>query len=313
MTLLFQIECFRWLLRHFGGDYFYKQTQLVLPTREFFPSIVNSDELAAQMTFEQVKQLAGLKNWPVKLQAQTPDPELKIAPTLSIKYPNSSPLGTFSVTANQEAIITYNPKILADPEQMVATFAHELAHYLTASTQEPPPGGWANWEFATDLCATFLGFGIFQANAAFKLKQYSTIDASGWQTSSGGYLSQAEHSYALALFLKLKAIPLENALSHCSTNVKGFLKQAFKELEKNHALIDELKQVKYEGLKLIMQNNKTAKTNYDLSISLSTTLVPEQTIDLHAETLDESDATYAFNPNNIPEFGITHFTPYKTN
>ncbi|MDX6851136.1 hypothetical protein SCD92_17290, partial [Gilvimarinus sp. SDUM040013] len=53
------------------------------------------------------------------------------------------------------------------PTQLVATFAHELSHYLTCTANEPPPGGWDNWEFATDIAATFLGFGVFMANSSF--------------------------------------------------------------------------------------------------------------------------------------------------
>ena len=72
---------------------------------------------------------------------------------------------------------------------MVATFAHELSHYLTATAPEPPPGGWDNWEFATDICASFLGFGIFVANSAFSFNQYTEVDSQGWQSSRGGYLT----------------------------------------------------------------------------------------------------------------------------
>lgn len=47
---LFQLECFKWLLKHFGGDAFYKETALVLPTKEYFPAKVDSKEDAVQYT-----------------------------------------------------------------------------------------------------------------------------------------------------------------------------------------------------------------------------------------------------------------------
>lgn len=240
----FQIECFRWLLRHFGGDHFYKETQLVLPTKEYFPAIVNSTESAAQFTLEQVMKYAGMDDWPVILKAQDEDPDIRVAPALIIQNVEQNPLGTFSVNESNEATITYNPIITSDPTRMVATFAHELSHYLTGTAPEPPPGGWDNWEFAADICATFLGFGIFQANAAFDFRQHASVDSIGWKTSGGGYLSEAEHSYSLALFLRLKSIDPEVAFPHCDTNVKGYLKWALDELDACD-VIDELKNAVY--------------------------------------------------------------------
>ncbi len=241
---LFQLECFRWLLTHFGGDDFYEHACLVLPTKEYFPTVVSSSEAAARSTLEQVKKYAGMDAWPTRLQAQEEDPNLHVAPTLVVKNVEQNPLGTFSVDENNEATITYNPKIVADPVQMVATFAHELSHYLTGTAPEPPPGGWENWEFATDICATFLGFGIFQANAAFNFRQFTSADTVGWQTSAGGYLTEAEHSYSLAIFLRLKDIEADVALPHCDANVKGYLKKALAELDRG-STVSELKSVAY--------------------------------------------------------------------
>lgn len=242
--LYFQVETYKWLLTHFGGKYFYDETILVLPTKEFFPAEVNSNDEAIQSTFEQVKKYAGMSEWPCKLEAQEEDPNLVVAPTLVLQNVEQNPLGTFAHNENNEVTITYNPKIASNPTQMVATFAHELSHYLTGTAPEPPPGGWDNWEFATDICAAFLGFGVFVANAAFDFQQYTSVGTHGWQTSGGGYLSEAEYSYALAIFLMLKNLSYKDAYKHCGQNIKNFLKQAIDELEKN-SLIEELCKVKH--------------------------------------------------------------------
>ena len=144
----------------------------------------------------------------------------------------------------KKVIITYNPNVTSNPTQMVATFAHELSHYLTSCAQEPPPGGWDNWEFATDIGATFLGFGIFQANSVFNFTQYQDAGTHGWKTSGGGYLSEAEHSYSLAIFLLLKDISPEIAYPYCDINIKALLKTAIKEIQKS-SLIEDLKKVEY--------------------------------------------------------------------
>jgi hypothetical protein len=241
---LFQLETWRWLLAYFGGEHFYKHIQLILPTEDYFPSKVTSPDEAVQATFDQVRRYAGLEQWPCLLEKQEDDPEIVVGETLIVQGVEQNPHGTFRINENDEAVISYNPKLATSPMQMVATFAHELAHYLTSTAPEPPPGGWDNWEFATDIAATFLGFGIFQANSVFNFQQYSGVGSYGWRTTGGGYLSEAEHSYSLAIFLLLKDVSPDRAYLHCDGNIKAYLKKALAELgEKNH--IAELKNVEY--------------------------------------------------------------------
>lgn len=241
---LFQVETYRWLLTHFGGTHFYDGIQLILPTAAFFPTEVNSAETAARHTFEQVKYYAGLEEWPCILEIQEKDPNLVVGETLIVQDAEHNPHGTFSINEDDVAVITYNPLLISNPMQMVATFAHELAHYLTSTAPEPPPGGWDNWEFATDIATSFLGFGIFTANSVFNFQQYSGGGTIGWRTSGGGYLSEAESSYSLALFLLLKGIAPDVAFAHCDTNIKSLLKRALKEIEYK-PYIDDLRKVKY--------------------------------------------------------------------
>ena len=238
----FQFDTFEWLLKYFGGSHFYDDIQLVLPTDKFFPAEIRSPHDAAEFTFQRVKDYSGLTDWPVILEEQDADPNLLVAPTIAIQNNDISPAGTFRIDKNEKVRITYNPDIVSDPVKMVSVFSHELAHYLTATSPEPPPGGWENWEFATDTCAIFLGFGIFQANSAFGFQQYSTPDSIGWSTSGVGYLSQRERCFALAVFLKLKGINPEVAYPYCDRNVKSYLKFAFKELESDDR-VEKLKDV----------------------------------------------------------------------
>lgn len=241
---LFQVETYKWLLTHFGGAHFYENTQLTLPTEEYFPSKVSSAEEAALHTFEQVKNYSGLEKWPCKLKLQEEDANLVVGETLIVQNTEHNPHGTFSINDNKEVVITYNPKLTSSPVQMVATFAHELAHYLTSTAPEPPPGGWDNWEFATDIAGSFLGFGVFLANSVFNFSQYSSGGTIGWQTTGGGYLSEAEHSYSLAIFLMLKGISPDTVYSHCDGNIKSLLKKALNELQ-NKPYIGDLRKVKY--------------------------------------------------------------------
>ncbi|ROR94907.1 hypothetical protein EDC56_3720 [Sinobacterium caligoides] len=242
---MFQVETYKWLLKYFGGKDFYEEAKLILPTRQYFPSKVKDPEEAAIETFEAVKKYAGMEEWPCKLVAQEEDINPVVGETLVVRDTPSSALGTFEYKGEDEVIITYNPASLSSPTQLVATFAHELAHYLTGTAIEPPPGGWDNWEFATDITATFLGFGVFMANSTFNFSQYTGSGSQGWKTTNSGYLTESEHIYALAIFLLLKSVPVDQATSCLKPNLKKLLKKAVKEID-NSNIIAELKAIKHE-------------------------------------------------------------------
>ena len=107
----FQIACYKWLLKNFGGDEFYKNTKLVLPTRDFFPSEIQSFDGAATETFNAVKKYAGMSEWPCTLEKQEEDVDVMVAPTIVIPNVQASPLGTFQVDDKEDIVITYNPAI----------------------------------------------------------------------------------------------------------------------------------------------------------------------------------------------------------
>jgi hypothetical protein len=92
----------------------------------------------------------------------------------------------------------------ADTDAMVATFAHELGHYLMSTAKSDPPGGWDLHELHTDLTGVWLGFGIFLANAARNFSQFQDAGEMGWSSRSQGYLSEGALVTALAVFQRLR-------------------------------------------------------------------------------------------------------------
>lgn len=243
-NLFFQIETYKWLMKNFGGDAFYKETSLILPTREFFPTQISSPKEAALETFLQIKKYSGMSEWPCELIEQEPDIEIQVASTVAIQNVPATPHGTFS-SDNESVKISYNPNLTNNPSQLVATLSHELAHYLTATAAEPPPGGWDNWEFATDLAAVFLGFGIFLANSAFSFQQYIDFESQGWSYQRSGYLSEKELIFALAIFCKLKGIENNAPAKYLKPNLKKILTNSYRQLEGSTELIDEIKAIKF--------------------------------------------------------------------
>ena len=237
-----QFDCFEWLLKNTGGFKVFSETVLVQPSSQFFPQHGMTGPELAEALFLQVKEYAGMSDWPCKLEAQDEDPNPVVAPTLVVQDAPSAPAGTFSAMA-EGVVITYNPGSISDPMSLIATFAHELSHYLTGSFSEEPPGGWENWEYAVDVTSVFLGFGIFAANSVVTFSQYAAFDSQGWRTSRSGYLSEAEVIHALGIFAALGGISQSEILEHLKPYLRGLYKRACRELLDQRQRIERLKEV----------------------------------------------------------------------
>lgn len=180
----------------------------VYPSRKLFPDTEFKGQARAEHYFKFVQQYAGLEELPVTLRAQSPVPDAAIG--LSKLHTGSHALGTFQVSGNS-AIITYDPGIVSDPVQFIATMAHELAHYALAYAKHEPPGGEELLELATDLATVHMGFGLFGANAAFNFQQHTDFDRQGWTSARNGYLSESTWCFASALFAEILGAAIDKA------------------------------------------------------------------------------------------------------
>jgi hypothetical protein len=235
-----QFGCFEWLLQHTGGMAAFKQRRLILPTPQFFPHDGSRGHAFAEMIFNQVKAHAGMADWPCTLQCQEADPNTMVSPQAFVKGAPSSPSGTFRALKEGGALITYNPEQLRNPMALVATFAHELAHYRTAQFPEPPPGGWEVWEPATDLAAVFLGFGIFLANSRFNFGQFNDGKTAGWRWQQQGYVSEVEVLHMHAIFSAVHGLKPGETLAHLKSALRGIYKRVLKDAAQNADSIQRL-------------------------------------------------------------------------
>ncbi len=233
--LEWQLATFKWLGEEFGeiGD-----TKLVLPTPEFFPRSGASGNAAVAELFEQVRSAAGLEQWPCELVTGDAERPIQAGNAhLLVHHGAPPPCGTFQMTGEGEdrrALITYNPNLAGNEEALVATFAHELGHYLMSTATTPPPGGWDLHELATDMIAVYLGFGIFLANSAKNFSQFQSAGEMGWSSRLQGYLSEAALVTALAIFQRLAGRPPSEAATHLKPYLQKVLKSADKALAKQH-------------------------------------------------------------------------------
>lgn len=185
---------------------------VILPTRAFFTAPFGRDHATAEAVFADVKRLMGLEDRMYHLYRL---PE-KIEEIDNHNYQDITMVaGTFGVEGD-DAIISYSSETMQVPLNFIATLAHELAHDLLPKpqTNDDLP----EIEMHTDFLCIVMGFGVVQALGARQ---------AGW----AGYLSNELRMFALAIFLKLRGLPIEAALNALDGNLGKKLKRAVKQLE----------------------------------------------------------------------------------
>lgn len=227
------LAVFAWLVQTVDRDQAYREARTILPTRDFFPpSNLEGHERAVEL-FEQVRAHAGMASWPCELVAGEAERETRIATGHALKHDYSPPGGTFGHDGNS-VVITYNPSALARPADLVATFAHELAHYLIHADGSRPPGGEELEEHATDVAAVFLGFGVFQANGAKNFAQFQNEAESGWEMRRLGYLSEEALAAALAIFVRMAGEDADAAEAELKDYLRGVFRGTLKVLDREY-------------------------------------------------------------------------------
>ena len=189
------VACFAWLRRVLDDEG--RKIEAVLPGNAALAEATTASEL-----FAIVQQQCEMADWPCHLE-RIEDEQSRSDPA-EVQL-DSRPLGTFSYEGEGEGyVIRYSASLLRKPDNLVATFAHELSHYLLEG-RGVPPGGPDLVEHATDCCAAYLGFGVFLANSARHFEQWTDGAWQGWRSSASGYLSEQALVTATALAAQLNA------------------------------------------------------------------------------------------------------------
>lgn len=231
-----QLASFKWMIHEFGGIDQNPDNQLVLPNSDFFSPQADEPREKAVQIFDRVKELSGMAEWPTKLsegERSLPD---SLHPGFSLIHEDQPPAGEFRLeeqdTGDLVAEIFYNPSHIEQPMALIATFAHELAHYLMSGAKTAPPGGWEIHELTTDLVAVYLGFGIFLANSASNFSTISDFDQSGWKHDFQGYLSADALVCAIALWESLAGRDPLLACDHLKNNLSKKLRKTVQQIER---------------------------------------------------------------------------------
>ena len=235
-TEAWALETWLWLDTVLGGVNDGDGRELILPSAKRFPDVQERGHARAEHYFALVRKYCGMEEWPCDLIAQDARPRLELNPAFG-EMSASGALGTFQAES-EFAVITYDPNLLDNPVNLIATFVHELSHYLLLTQPSEPPGGPDLEELATDLATVHLGFGLFGANAAFSF----SANSQGWSTSRSGYLSEATWCFANALFMELRAIEPDVYAGYAKSAVGSQIARNRAYLQSKPQVIDRLRE-----------------------------------------------------------------------
>jgi hypothetical protein len=204
------VDRLNWLLVEYGTLTLWEERSIVLPDSKTFRTAGKSGHDLAEHVLSQVQENGGVNYINIHLTADDPQPEYVGDNLLRPVHPDT-PAGTYHRDSTGSKKISYNPSLLKQPIQLVATLAHELSHALLDDDHTNlPVDTELELELLTDLTAVFLGYGIFMSNSAFEYQQFQDGAISGWSYQRLGYLPQNQLILATAAFASLKNIPDEN-------------------------------------------------------------------------------------------------------
>jgi len=203
-TRIWLEKSFQTLLSIFGKENT-RNRKVLTPERINFPVRYDGSERSA---FETLKIIANQMEVPIeRITLDFYDDHLR-------QITEGSPGGLYwGKGENDNFEISLVRTKLDEPENMVATLAHEVAHIKLLGENRLEE----NDEPITDLMTIFFGLGIFNANAAFQT--FADSKYYGW--SQSGYLTQMEWGYALSLFAHIRQEQEPNWSCHLSKNVKA--------------------------------------------------------------------------------------------
>lgn len=183
-------------LRNSIGEKTLLSVTTVTPTPSFFDRDFDTTEEDAHFILERCTQLMSIEDT-VQLEffsekERVMDDGTVLSTTADIYGRSKGAVGTYQKNESSTTI-RLEKELLKDPNKLIATMSHELAHHKLLGENRIH----YNDEYLTDLTAIAFGFGIFLGNSRFQF-QSGLRSGFGWQMSSQGYLPEQLIAYAMA-------------------------------------------------------------------------------------------------------------------
>jgi hypothetical protein len=234
-------EVFDWALAHLNADAFYQHTLLLTPTNTHFPGSASNAAEMAELIFRHALAYAGMAHWPIRLSHPGEPVEIDtIEPVIPDEPRRFGESAAPTLPTSLAIRVGYDPRLIKNPEAMIAGYAQVLAHYLGAAVRKPPPGGVENWAQTTEVLGVFLGFGVLFVNTASNFRTNTCGSCGGPPVERQVFLSQYDMTYALALFCTLKQIPNATVLPQLKRSLRGYYKRCRNDIKRRDALLFEL-------------------------------------------------------------------------
>ncbi len=127
-----------------------------------------------------------------------------------------------------------------DPQSLIATFAHEIGHYIIERAPLRAIRADDEHEFLTDLAAAYMGFGVFLANTAFAFKQWrdDALGTQGWRTRR--HLPETDLVFATAIFFRAKNLNPDDRRSCLKSHLAKEFDRALRDLDAREADIERI-------------------------------------------------------------------------
>jgi hypothetical protein len=173
------------------------QIKTVRPTTAFFDKKLNGTEEDAYFLFEKIKVLMDIETDDIVLEFFTDgridNPDGSVLSTNADLKGRSKSAAGYYTQDSEEIKILIETQQLKNPTSLIATIAHELAHFILLGENRIDPEDEMG-EYLTDLLAVFYGFGIFMGNSKFHFNSNNM----GWSIGGQGYLPEQVIAYATA-------------------------------------------------------------------------------------------------------------------
>jgi hypothetical protein len=243
-------DTFSWCIDQLDGDFFLKNSELILPNNTFYPGSSSSVEEMSAVIFANTLKYAGMTQWPIRLEpadsfVQKPMPQLTFASSLrgeSAKV-NSQVTNQISYKVEGEAVaaglntsidIAFHSSQLNQPQDMIAYLVQRQAGILVnqhdaITSGISAPGGKEAFAQTIDLVACFMGFGVIFANTAYQFKG-GCGSCNNQNLNREAALPELETVYALALFCVIKGIDIKPVKKELKKHLYKPFRNAHKEI-----------------------------------------------------------------------------------
>jgi hypothetical protein len=254
-------DTFSWCIDQLDGDFFLKNSELILPNNTFYPGSSSSVEEMSAVIFANTLKYAGMTKWPIRLEpaesfVQKPMPQLTFASSLRgesaiVSSKVSADIGsTISYKVEGEVLLpTKTPTIapstptidiafhssqLNQPQDMIAYIVQRQAGILVnqhdaITSGISAPGGKEAFAQTIDLVACFMGFGVIFANTAYQFKG-GCGSCNNQNLNRQAALPELETVYALALFCVMKDIEIKQVKKELKSHLYKPFRNAHQEI-----------------------------------------------------------------------------------